>query len=458
MISTLAKRSRWLWSAVFGVLLITAAASGTSGSATWANPPHGTPTPETRPAHIEPFSFQLAGLPGGIVAPVAHASIHPQAAGDWSELAASGFEEAFENEGWEVQGTGWARSSTQTNSGSYSAAVEAFDGAPSTRLIYGGETGFSLAGQVNARLDFAYWLDTKEDVFFGWAASADGQNFYGARTCGRVQAWLSGSLDLTHLLNDDSVWIAFTISGDGSGAAQNVFLDDVAIMTQEPHLVYLPLAFKNYTPPFPDFHDDFSNTSSGWPRVHVDQLPNYEEHRNYSNEYGTCYKMKLGGWTWFHRVFASPEDVFVTDDFTLQTNIMYDLGDHRAEWGFIFEANDNMNSYYMVSLYIYHPYVYYRIRRQTPSEGEVELVPSLPAPSYLIRSKGEWNTIRVVRDGNKISFYARNPGSGQWELVKSAHNAPPLSGDRVGYTIFNSELGADAWFDNFHLWQEPLYP
>jgi hypothetical protein len=451
------KYSRWLWPGVVAWLLMAAIFLSMTNSSTWANPPDSTPTPQSPAVNIEPFSFQLPRPPEGGMKAVAAGSVQPVAAGDWSQLMSADFEGTFLPLGWEVQGeTIWVQSSTQYHGGSYSAGVEGFAGAPSTWLVYGGESGFSLEDVADARLDFWYWLDTDTDAYFGWAASADGVNFYGARTYGRVGAWLSGSLDLKHLVYDDSVWIAFSISGDGSGTGQNIYLDDVAIMVQEPWRTYLPTAFKNYVPPFPDFHDDFSDPSSGWPRVHIEGLPNYEEHRDYSNEYGTTYRMKLGGYTWFHRIFASPEGVGINDDFTIETNIMYDWGDYRAGWGVIFEASDDMQSYYMVGIYRYGGGTggYYHIRRRTPSEGEVDLAAD-SIPGYLKRSKGEWSLIRVVREGNGIYFYAY--GYGSWELLASV-NASPLSGERVGYTIFNSELGADGWFDNFHLWQEPLHP
>lgn len=457
MIPTSSKCFRRFWSGFFALLLLAVVALGAANSPMWASPPDGLPLPQTPPIDIEPFSFRLEEPPGGTAPTVTAASVHPTAGGDWFELISSGFEQDFQSEGWEVQGTGWNRSGTRKNSGGYSAAIENFTGTPVTWLVYGGESGFSLSEWTDAKLNFNFWLDTETNTFFGWAASADGMSFYGARTSGRVQRWLPGSLDLKHLIGDSSVWIAFAISGDGNGTNQNVFLDDVVIRTQEPYWTYLPETFKNYVPPFPDFYDDFSDPSTGWPREHVNGLPQYEAHRDYSNEYGTTYRMKLGGWTWFHRLFASPENVHSRDDFTLQTDIMYDLGDYRAEWSLIFEASDDMESYYMVALYRYGPYVWYRIRRRTPSEGEVELVPNAVAPGYLNCSKGCWSTIRVVREGNSIAFYARHPW-GHWDLVKSTSNAPPLSGDRVGFTIFNSELGSDAWFDNFYLWQRPSHP
>lgn len=444
------KRTRQLCSGVVALLLVAVALWGVSGSSTWANPP-------TQAPPIEPFSFQLEHPPSGGTLIAADATVQPMAGGDWSTLTSSGFEQDFQSEGWEVQGAGWARSSTQKNSGSYSAAVENFSGTPITWLIY----SFSLDDVADARLNFSYWLDTDTDTYLGWAASADGVSFYGARTSGRVGAWLSGSLDLKHLAGDDSVWIAFVISGDGSGSGQNVFVDDVTITAQEPYRVHLPLAYKNYVPPFPDFDDDFSDAGSGWPRKHVDNLPDYEEHRDYVSEYGSTYKMKLGGYTWFHRIFASPEDVHSRDEFTLQANIMYDYGDYRAGWGLILEASDDMKTYYLAGVYRYggnegsDSGMFCHIRK-VENGTEQDLV-ATSAPDYFERSKGEWTTIRVVRQENSISLYAVN-SVGQWENIISTSNTPSLSGDRVGFSVFNAELGADGWFDDFHLWQRPIIP
>jgi hypothetical protein len=457
IISTSLKKQ--LWRGVAALLLLAVMLTGIPHSSTWANPPDGTPLPQAQPVDIKPFSFQLKEPPGGAAA-VGLASIQPAAGGEWSTLMRADFEGAFPPTGWQVQGeTVWVQSSTQSHEGTHSAGVENFAGAPSTWLVYGGESGFSLDDQADARLDFAYWLDTEANTYFGWAASADGINFYGARTSGRVGSWLSGALDLKHLVGDSSVWLAFAISGDGGGDSQNVFLDDVTIGVKEPYRIYLPAGMKNYVAPFPDFHDDFGDPGSGWPRFHVNKLPTYEEHRDYSDEYGSTYKMKLGGYTWFHRIFASPAEVHARDEFTLQTDIMYDYGDYRAGWGLILEASDDMEYYYMAAMYRYGggTGVFFHIRRRTPSEGEVNLAAD-PVPSYLSRSKGEWSTLRVVREGNSIAFYALNPWTGQWELLSSVDNAPPLDGNRVGFTVFNSELGADAWFDNFHLWQRPLHP
>ena len=446
------KHTRQLWPGVVALLLVTVALLGLSGSSTWANPPAQAPP-------VELFSFQLEHPPSGGMFTAAGATVQPLAGGDWSEMINSGFEQDFQSEGWEVQGAGWERSSTKKNSGSYSAGVENFTGAPNTRLIYGGENGFSLDDVADAKLNFSYWLDTDTDAYLGWAASADGQNFYGARTFGRVGAWLSASLDLSHLVGDDSVWIAFTISGDGAGTAQNVYVDDVTITTQEPYRVHLPLALNNYVPPFSDFEDDFSDAGSGWPIEHVvnhqppDEPAKWNEwHKEYVNN---TYHMEVN-YIWFHRIFASPERVAASGDYTLQVDMMYDFYDYRAEWGLIFEADNDMESYYMVALYNYGQELNYRIRCRKSSGEEVDLAGG-SAPWFFHRHSWDWSKFRIVRQGNKLYFYGHNPWTANWELINSV-NASPLNGNRVGFTVFSSEQGSEAYFDNFYLWQRPILP
>lgn len=451
MVPTSLDRSRWLWTGISALLLLATLVSGAANPPTWAGSPDVAPLLQSPSADIEPFSFQLEHLPTGEVAAIAGAPVQPTAGGGWSDLMTSGFEQDFVSEGWTVQGTGWGRTTAKPYSGSYSAAVENFSGAPATKLVYGGANGFSLADLSNATLNFAYWLDTETDVYFGWAASSDGVNFYGSRTAGRLKGWLVGSFDLKLLLGDDSVWIAFTISGSGSGAGQSVYLDDVAIAVQKPYRVYLPVEFRNYRP---SFHDNFSSVTSGWPVEHFADPPDYAVDRDYSNG---AYWMKLT-YIWFHRIFASPAHVHASGEFTLQTDLMYDFGDYRAEWGVILEASDDMKSYYLVAMYRYGPDLLYRIRRRIASGAEVDLV-DVGAPWFLERISWKWSSIRIVRQGDQLRFYGYNPHPDylRWELVNSV-TAPPLSGTRIGATIFSTEQGAEAYFDNFHLWHRAIDP
>ena len=444
MISTSSKHSPRLWPGVLALLLVAVVASGTVNSPTWANPPDDTPTPQT--PLIEPFSFQLKEPPGGVTATVAATSVRPTAGGDWSDLMNTSFEEGVPpNELWEVQGEDIWITSTLAYSGTYSAAVEDFSGAPTTWLVYGGANGFSLDDLIDARLNFAYWLDTDEDTYFGWAASADGVSFYGARTSGRVQSWLLGSLDLKQLIGDDSVWIAFTISGDGSGSSQNIYLDDVTLRIQEPYRIHLPLIVRNYSScPYPCliYQDDFSDPLSGWPREHS-HYGKVEIHRDYQD--GT-YNMEIKE-EWFTAIYAMAPNVELPKNYIVQFAMRYDFWDWNADWGVIVNATGEPGACYMLTSMNASGSVMYKIRYRS-SKGKETTLASGDAKK-LLKNNDKWRTARVVRQGDGISFEVYKDGG--WVRIKKVYDGK-LDGGRVGFRIFTYEQGAEAWFDNLYVW------
>jgi hypothetical protein len=422
------------------LLILALVASGLPGSATWANPPDGTPTPQPPPVAIEPFSFQLERAPEGATVVTAETAAHPMAGGDWFEFTRSGFEGDFQSEGWEVQGTGWARSSNQKNSGNYSAAVENFDGAPATWLIYGGVSGFSLDGLADAKLNFGYWLDTDDDAYLGWAASADGVNFNGARTSGQVQSWLSGSFDLKHLTGDDSVWIAFAISGDGNGTGQNAYVDDVVIMAQEPYRTFLPLT-RNCRYPCLIYHDDFSDPNSGWPREHS-KYGKVEIDRDYED--GTYY-MRIDE-EWFTAVYAMAPKVRLPDNYIVQFAMSYDFWDWNADWGAVVNATDDPGGCYIVTALNASGSVMFKIRRRSASGKETTLASG--GAKGILKNNDKWRTVRIVRQGDSISFEAHKGG---WVRVGGTHDGE-LNGGGMGFRIFTYEQGAEARFDDVYIW------
>jgi hypothetical protein len=449
MFAALGKHFRWFLSGVVALLLVTVVASGMPGPATWANPPDGTSTPQPSPVDIEPFSFQLEHPPEGVVSAAADTSVRSMADPDWFEFMRSGFEGDLPSEGWEVQGTGWGRSSARRNSGDYSAAVESFDGAPATWLVYGGGSGFSLDDVADAKLNFAYWLDTDEHAYLGWAASADGVNFYGARTSGRVQSWLSGSLDLKHLIGDGSVWIAFAISGDGNGTGQNVYVDDVVIMAQEPYRTYLPLTAQRYSScPFPCliYHDDFSDPNSGWPREHS-KYGKVEIDRDYDYEDpdGT-YHMKIDH-EWFTDIYAVAPNVRLPKNYVVQFAMRYDFWDWNADWGAVVNTTGEPGGCYMLTAVNASGSVMCKIRRRSAAGKEFTLASG--GAKKLLRSDDGWRTVRVFRQGDNLRFEVHQ--GGEWIVVKGTQDAE-LSGGGVGFRIFTYEQGAEAWFDDLYVW------
>lgn len=434
----------------FGLIALALAATITPAplvSPIWAGAPDAAPEPQEWPIETEPFSFRLEAPVGqGSKSPSA-ILIYPASGGDWSEPVDSGFEDEFAEEGWQVQGTGWERSTTRASAGTYSAAVENFDGAPVTLLIYGGDEGFSLRSRADARMAFQAWLDTDEGAYLGWAASADGQNFDGARAAGHVGAWLSLSYDLDHLIGDDSVWIAFIISGEGTGTGQNVFVDEVRVTAQEPYLNYMPVLFRNYTPPFTGYTDDFDDPGSGWPVEHVVKS-DYEWHREYLD--GT-YHMQIEK-IWFHRIFALAPNIITGENYAIQVDLKYDFEDYRADWGVIFGATGEPGNCYMVTAHRYGEDINYDIRIRYAGGKEQDIDNDLAVPQYALqKNSNKWNRIRVTRQGSMIRFEAYNFTLHQWYDIDTVYDTT-LGAGGVGFTVFTSELGSEAYFDNFQVW------
>jgi hypothetical protein len=411
---------KFLGAAVALLLLTVATATATPAPPTLAGPP------EPSLSQPEPFYIRLeqpltgAGVVQETVAPLqAGITIEP---GDWYNLMAEEFDgDPFPPANWQVHtwsGTGWARHNEQQVSGSYSAGVVTTTiGSLNTRLFYGGSAGLAIKDVANAELNFNYWLDVEKDaVYFGWAASADGQNFYGAKVSGRVRAWLTGALDLRQYIGDDSVWVAFFVIGE-STTEQQVYVDNVVARAQVPFETYLPAALKNYTPPLIVFTDDFTQVNSGWPHQVTWGATNEEQIniRGYSNKLmadhadglgiidGSCrqpnrYFMRIGNSNAEHVVAKAP--VKATGNFSMEADIAFCDNAHGASTGLVFGLNDAMTEFYRVIL-IYDAVdatVKYAVwRDHTP------LV--LTSSSSYLNGGFNTNHVKVVRNGCTISLY-----------------------------------------------------
>lgn len=387
--------------------------------------------PEPPIPQPEPFCIRLdqplagAGVAGEAVS-VSQVRVTADP-GTWYNLMAEEFDgDIFPPANWSVvtqSGAGWAKHNEQHVSGDYSAGVVATTtGTLGTWLFYGGETGFSLQGVADAELHFNYWLDTEKDaVYFGWAASPDGQNFYGARTSGRVTSqWLTGVLDMRQYIGDDAVWIAFFVMGQATTGEQHVYVDNVVVRGMEPFKAYLPVTTKNYKPPATTFTftDNFGDVNSGWPKKVVNWDP-YKQHiygytdklvADYPSNYdiigGACrehagtYFMRVGDATHGYKVIAKAP-VQVEGQFTLEADIAFCDEAHNASAGVVFGLNDAQDEYYRVILI--HDAVdnttKYAIWRDTSHQ--------LVSTSGFGHLKGgyETNHIKVMRDECTISVY-----------------------------------------------------
>lgn len=437
---------RFLWPAIAMTLLVVVMATAVPGTPTLA----GLPDPPI--SQPEPFYIRLerplagAGVAGEAV-PTSQVRIAADP-GAWYNLMAEEFDgDTFPPANWSVDtgnGAGWGKQTAQHVSGSYSAGVvTTTTGTLKTCLFYGGDAGFAVQNVANAELNFNFWLDTEKDaVYFGWAASADGQNFYGARVSGAGRTWLTGVLDMQQYIGDDSVWIAFFVIGEATTGEQNVYLDNVVVRGLEPYYVYLPASLRNYEPPASTFTftDDFSDVNSGWPHI-VNWGSSDTQKKNvygytdklvadYPNDYevigGACrqagtYFMRVGH-TDYGVLVVAKAPVQTGDQFTLEADIAFCDEAYNASTGIVFGLNDTGTELYRVML-IYQrdqPWVgdiKYSIWRVPAAGAIVKLVES--APSDHLRWEGESgynvNHVKVVRDGCKIEVYFN--GSLEWSTT-----------------------------------------
>lgn len=418
----------FLWPAVATLLCVATVVTAMSSMPALARPPDPD-VPQPEPIHIR-LDQSLAGALGGGAVSASRVRVAADP-GTWYDLLdpPQGFdsEAFFPPTNWEViteSGAGWAQQSAQQLSGSYSAGVvTATAGTLNTWLFYGGSTGFSLETVADAELMFSYWLNTEntgnDPVYFGWASSPDGQNFYGARISGRVSKWLTATLDLQQYVGDDSVWIAFFVNGTSTSGTQQVYVDNVKVRGMEPYKVYLAVALKDYEAPATafTFTDDFSDLNSGWP--HVLQWGSTREEQgyitgytdkfvaDYPNDYtivgGACrrpqtYFVRNGEWA--EHIIAKP-GLMAGSQFVMEVDIAYCDDALFASTGLVFGLNDSNTEYYRVIL-IYDPGGGGTIKYAVWRESHILVNTS---PSSHLNGGYNTNRVKVVRDGCNLSLY-----------------------------------------------------
>jgi len=89
----------------------------------------------------------------------------------------------------------------------------------------------------SANLNFYYWLKTEQNYdWFSYLISKDGIRFKGWKISGTSSGWGHKSIDLLEFLDseefgqNDSLWVAFTFTSDGSITEKGVFLDDIRLI------------------------------------------------------------------------------------------------------------------------------------------------------------------------------------------------------------------------------------
>ena len=209
------------------------------------------------------------------------------------------------------------------------------------------------------------------------------------------------------------------------------------------HIAYMPFVPQHYCNEYPCliYQDDFSNPSSGWPIQHSD-YGKVEIHRDYEN--GT-YHMNIEN-EWFTAVYAMAPNVKLPNNYIIQFRMRYDFSDYRADWGVVFGATGDPGAFYAATANRYGEDIYYAIRYISAAGKEDELKSG--GAQKLLKASNDWRTVRVVREGDLISFESSKGG---WTRIGATRD-DRLNGGGMGFRIFTSELGAEAWFDDLYIW------
>jgi len=126
-----------------------------------------------------------------------------------------------------------------------------------TWMIFG---PFDLSNAKSANVAFMLWYNTEttfDNIFFG--ISGDGVNFTGSNWNGKHDYWESKTFSLSPYLGDNTVWIGWRFSSDGSIQKAGPWIDDI-MLNFEPGDVNVS---GNFT------YDDRSNVMRGAKGVKV---------------------------------------------------------------------------------------------------------------------------------------------------------------------------------------------
>jgi len=217
----------------------------------------------------------------------------------------------------------------------------------------------------------------------------------------------------------------------------------------EDHFVYLPLVTRRYCSSYPCliYTESFGDPNSGWPVEHEVDPPDHEWHREYLD--GT-YHMEID-YIWMHRIFAVAPNLTTRDNYMIRVDLKYDFSDYRADWGVIFGATGDPGACYMVTANRYGEDVYYAIRLRAANGGETGLASGGVPRFSLQKNSDKWNRLKITRQGDTIAFDTYNFSLGEWYHIRTVQDAT-LGGGGIGFTIFSSEFGAEAFYDNLYVW------
>lgn len=174
--------------------------------------------------------------------------VHPLAG--WETIKTEDFEGIFPGGAWSVYaGSGsadayWDDVNYKSNTGYWSgfcakngsAGVIPPANYPDNMYAWMQYGPFDLSNATDATLTFMTNFITESNYdYLHWMVSIDGTNFYGSKSSGNTNGWVSKSLDLKNVFTlgnvtgQSQVWIAFLFSSDLSNTYEGAYLDDIVL-------------------------------------------------------------------------------------------------------------------------------------------------------------------------------------------------------------------------------------
>ena len=298
------------------------------------------------------------------------------------------------------------------------------------------------------QVQFDYYLDGDPGAAFGWAASADGQNFCGrTELSSHIGKWIrNAKVDLASCPGQSGtpVYVAFFFKSDAANpVGLGAFVDNVVISGVPWLNMYLPYVRRDPTPtasPTPlasatplyslvkswDFNDPASDSSNQW--------------CSGSTGDWSANKISIGGSTFYllkvkqdatmvmqSPRYSTPTNYRITAQFGfLRFDASRGLGDYgSAQFGLIFGVDGDTfgtdpnpadrcpwdagtGGYYKFMLKIKDGGGGYVTRLERSTNGDWTLLNESSLPSSITINRSDWNTIQLDRSGSGIVVYINN--------------------------------------------------
>jgi hypothetical protein len=203
----------------------------------------------------------------------------------WQVVKSESFEGAFPNTYWSVSdnnpGDGreyfWDDDDYRPHNGSWAAwpakgGANGLDPASSpyppnmnTWMVYG---PINLSTATAFEVDFWMWLNTQSNYdFLYFGASHDGTNFNNDLSWSGTAGWQEYRIRLDNYAGDDSVWVGWQFTSNGSVQYEGAWVDDILIRKYTPGQVTVQGTLYHY-----DRDNSFTQSSTLWAYLY-DQDP-----------------------------------------------------------------------------------------------------------------------------------------------------------------------------------------